>query len=151
MGNPLNYLGIARKAGAIEVGELSSGSVVRAGKAKVLLLASDASDNAKHRAEGFVAGGTTPLVILPYSKDQLSEQLGTTGCSMVAFKDVGLAAVFMASLAELEPSYSEVSAELTKKSEKALLRKRETQAHDRNVKKGKAAKSAVPGKRRKNI
>ena len=41
--------------------------------------------------------------------------------------------------------------EETAKNEKAQKRKSEAQAHKRNMRFGKAGKSAVPGKRRKNI
>ena len=43
----LNLLGLMRKANAIAVGETNTGGAVRAGKAKLLLLAADASDNAR--------------------------------------------------------------------------------------------------------
>ena len=61
MNKALGYIGIAKKAGALSVGETNAGAVVRAGKGRVLLLASDASPNARHRAEGFVAGTQTPV------------------------------------------------------------------------------------------
>ena len=48
----LNMLGLMRKAGAIDIGETNTGGACRAGKAKVLLLAADASDNAQSRAAG---------------------------------------------------------------------------------------------------
>ena len=52
----LNLLGLMRRANAISLGETNTGASVRAGKAKLLLLALDASENARHRAEGFVHG-----------------------------------------------------------------------------------------------
>ena len=52
----LNYLGIMRKAGACAAGETDCGSSCRAGKAKVLLVASDAAENARSRARGCVYG-----------------------------------------------------------------------------------------------
>ena len=151
MSNPLNYLGIAKKAGAIETGELNSGSAVRSGKAKLLVLAQDASENARGRAEGFIHGGNTPLVILPYTKEQIAIATGEHGCSMAALTDIGLAAVFMSALAEEEPSVRETAELLTQKSEKAKRRKCEAQAHKRNMKTGKTGNSVKPGKRRKNI
>ena len=39
----LNMLGLMRKAGAIAIGEVNTGGACRGGKAKLLLLASDAS------------------------------------------------------------------------------------------------------------
>ena len=52
----LHLLGLMRRANALAVGEVNTGSTARAGKAKLLLLASDASENARRRAEGFAAG-----------------------------------------------------------------------------------------------
>ena len=151
MSEALNYLGIAKKAGSLETGETNSGAVVRAGKAKVLLLASDASENARKRAEGFVHGLKTPLLVLPYTKQQLSEATGSAGCSMAVITDLGLAAVFASKLASSEPAAKEIALQLTAKNEKAQKHKSEAQAHKRNMRFGKAGKSAVPGKRRKNI
>ena len=45
----LRYFSIARKAGLLELGEEDTGAAVRGGKAKVVFLAADASENALHR------------------------------------------------------------------------------------------------------
>lgn len=149
MSNAINYLSIAKKAGALDVGETNSGAVVRAGKARILILAADASDNAKHRAEGFVRETNTPLIAVPFSKAELSAATGVGGCSMAALTDVGLASAFMSALAENEPSFKNIAELLAQKNEKALMRQREAQAHERNKRTGKAASSARLGKRRK--
>ena len=146
MNNALIYVGIARKAGAIEVGETNSGNVTRAGKAKLLVLASDASDNALNRAKGFVFGRNIPLVRLPFSKEELSKSTGATGCSMAAFTDIGLAAAFMERLAQTQDGYDEVCGELKVINERALARKREAAAHE---KKKRVGKTAPAGFRRK--
>ncbi|MGI5984326.1 MAG: hypothetical protein GXY01_08915 [Clostridiales bacterium] len=151
MNRALNYIGIAKKAGAIAIGETNSGAAIRAGKGRILVLASDSSGNARRRAENFVYGTQTPMVVLPFSKEELSLVTGTNGFSMAVFTDVGLAAVFMAALAESEPSFGETAEFMAKKNEKATLRKREAAAHDRNRKKGKAVKPAATGKRRRDI
>ena len=39
----LNMLGLMRRANAIQIGETNTGAAVRGGKAKLLLLAADAS------------------------------------------------------------------------------------------------------------
>ena len=149
MNKALGYIGIAKKAGALSVGETNAGAVVRAGKGRVLLLASDASPNARHRAEGFVTGTQTPLVTVPFTKAELSDATGLAGCSMAAFTDVGLAAVFMATLAENEPSYADTAQLLQTKNEKALLRKREAAAHQRKLSAGRSVGKTAQGKRRK--
>ena len=150
MSNALNYLGIAKKAGTIEIGETNSGIACRAGKARVLLLAADASDNASRRADSFVFEKKTILVRLPYTKEQISAQTGTSGCSMAAITDIGLATVFLSALADSDESFREKADLIEKRNEKALMRKREALAHERNKKMGKSAKAIVSGKRRKN-
>ena len=49
----IGLIGLMRRAGAIEIGEDNSGSAVSAGKAKLLLTAADASENALRHAERF--------------------------------------------------------------------------------------------------
>ncbi len=151
MNKALNYIGLAKKAGAIEIGETNAGAVIRAGKGRVLVLASDASDNARRRAENFVYGTQTPLITLPFTKEELSKMTGVGGCSMAAFTDIGLAAAFMAALAENEPSFIETANLLAQKNEKAQMRKREALAHEKKLKRGKSAEIPATGKRRKNI
>ena len=86
-----NYLGLMRKAGRIALGEHDAGAAARAGKAYLLLLAQDASDNARKRAEGFAYAAQAPLLRLPYTKQALSDRLGKTGCAIAAVTDPGLA------------------------------------------------------------
>ena len=150
MSDALGYLGIARKAGAIEAGENNSGAAVRGGKAKLLVLASDASDNAVRRAENFVYGRGTPLLKLPYTKDEIAATLGTGECAMVAFTDIGLASSFVTALAAKDTSFEGLAAELQSKRDRALARKKEAKAHTVNKKLGKAASAKALGKRRNN-
>lgn len=138
MDRAINYLGIARKAGFLEVGEENTGAAVRGGKAKLLLLASDASDNARSRAKGFVAGRRALIVELPYTKLDIAEHTGKNGCSMAALCDIGLADSLMQALAERDPErYAEQSAEVHRRNDKAKQRKSEAKAHQRNIRTGK--------------
>lgn len=134
-----NYLGIARKAGKLEMGEEASGAAVRRGKAKLLALACDASDNARARAAGFVRGKKTPLIELPYTKDEIAGLTGKgVGCSMLAVTDIGLSSHLASALrAGHGEQYGEVSVQLAARNAKALRRKAEARAHDRNKKTGK--------------
>lgn len=117
-------MGIMRKAGRLEVGELSTGETVRAGRAKLLLLACDASDNARKRAERFLTGRRALLVSLPYTKDELGAILGKGGCSMAAATDAGLSSAFMDALGEYDPErYGPLAAEMKRRCEKYARRK----------------------------
>ncbi len=100
MSKALNYLGIARKSGAIETGEDNSSGLVKGGKARLLIVASDTSDGAKRRAEGYVYETNTLLVEVPFTKDEIAGITGKHGCSMAALTDLGLSAAFMKALAD---------------------------------------------------
>lgn len=149
MSDSLNYIGIARKAGAIELGETNSGAAIRSGKAKLLVVASDASGNARKRAENFVFGRNTVHVILPYTKEDLCGITGARGCSMAAFTDIGLATAFLKKLAENDTAFLEASEKLDAQNEKATQRRKEAQAHCKNKKLGKPVHPEVSEKRRK--
>ena len=114
-----------RRAGRLEIGEENTGAAVRRGSAKAVFLASDASENARKRAEGFLAGRRALLVTLPYSKEQLSERLGKSGCSMAACTDFGLAAAFLSALAEGEDGdrFSEPAQEMRRRADRAARRR----------------------------
>lgn len=134
----LNLLGLMRKANAIAVGETNTGGAVRAGKAKLLLLAADASDNARSRARGFAHGRDVVTVTLPFTKDEIAAHVGVSGCAMAAITDIGFANAFMKSLAAAVPDgYDESAAEIQRRFEKADRRKKEAAAHEKNKRIGK--------------
>lgn len=120
----LNMLGLMRRANAIQIGEDKTGAAVKAGKAKLLLLAADASDNARRRAEAFITGRNVQLVPLPFDKAELSERLGVNGCSMAAVTDLGFANAFVKLLLGLDSdSYCEIAQQVEKRFDKAERRK----------------------------
>ena len=75
----IGLIGLMRRAGAIEIGEDNSGSAVSAGKAKLLLTAADASENALRHAERFTQGRRVITVPLHYTRDELGKALGIGG------------------------------------------------------------------------
>ncbi len=134
----LNLLGLMRRANVIQIGETNTGAAVRGGKAKLLLLASDASDNAKRRAEGFVYGRNTISVTLPFTKEEVSAHVGVNGCSMAAVTDIGLANALMKVLVAIAPEeYSAAAEEVEKRTARTQRRASEAKAHERNKRIGK--------------
>ena len=114
-----------RAAGRIEIGEENTHAAVRHSSARAVLLAADASENARRRAEGFLIGRRALLVPLPYTKQQLSEKLGKSGCSMAACTDFGLTAAFLSALAGGEEggAYAGMAQEMRRRAEKASRRR----------------------------
>ena len=130
------YLTLARKAGALSLGEFLCGETMAAGKGKLLLLASDASDNARSRAEGYLHGRRALFGRLPWKKAELSDLLGKAGCSMLCFTDLGLAAEFAAALAGEDESWKDTAALLMARRDKAARRKAAPRKHKPNEKGG---------------
>ena len=123
------YMALARKAGLLSVGEENCGLTAAAGKARLLLLAADASPNARKRAESFLRGRRAPLRGLPWPKEELSALLGRPGCSMVCFTDLPLAARFAAAMAEADDGWQDVSELLSRREDKAARRKAAPRKH----------------------
>ena len=94
-----------------------------AGKAKLLLLASDASPNTVKRAQNLLRGHRAPLETLPWEKETLSALLGRRGCAILCFTDLSLASRFAEAMAKERPRWEETAALLARREEKAARRK----------------------------
>lgn len=137
----LQLLGLMRRAGAIAVGEDNTGAAVRGGRAKLLLIAADASENARKRAAGFAGGQKVLTVLLPFGKEELSAHLGVYGCSMAAVLDAGFAGAFMGLLAQEWPEeYEETAREVRERCERVQKRRRSA-AQERKKRIGKRRSS----------
>ncbi len=134
MDKSLNYLALARKAGKAELGEEPVGAAARAGKAYLVIVASDASDHSWRRAKSYVSGTDQQCIRLKQTKDELGQTIGRTSLAMAALTDVSLALAFVKAL---ENADAQVLAHLTEKSNRQEKRRKEAQAHRKNVRKGK--------------
>ena len=120
----LGLMGLMRRASAIAPGEDSALDAVRAGKAKLLLFASDVSDNAKRKAENASEGRNLVSVPLPFERSQLGDALGIGSCSIAAVTDLGFADALMQLLAAQWPEqYNEAAQAVRQRREKAARRK----------------------------
>ena len=137
MNSALHLLGIARKAGRLEIGEEPVAAAVRAGHARLVLVAGDAAENSVRRASRFAGGGRIPWVQTPFNKLELGRIVGRASCAMLAITDFGLAAAVAGRLSSLDPErYGAVSRELEVKAAKALERQKEQRRHEKNLQRG---------------
>lgn len=132
----LGLLSISRKGGNLTVGEEQVGAIARAGRARLLLVASDASDHTVRRARSFVAGTAQPMLILPFTKDELGQALGVASCAIAAITDVRLAQAFVKTLGEPE-KYTQLLKDLDVRVQRVEKRREEEKAHRYNVRHGK--------------
>ena len=130
----LHLLGIARKAGRVEVGEEPAGAACRARQAKLLLVAADAAENSVRRAAHFAEAGKTPWLKAPWGKGELGGAVGRSACAMLALTDAGLAAALAEKLARTDPeTYGGAAETLTEKAARVLQRQKEQRAHEKKL------------------
>jgi ribosomal protein L30E len=134
MDKALNYLALARKGGMAELGEEPVGGAARAGKAYVILVASDAGDHTWRRAKAFAAGTDQQALKMPYTKDEMGMATGRTALAIAAITDVAMALALASALPQVPAESLEI---LKTKAEKQKQRKKEAQAHKKNVRIGK--------------
>ena len=135
MDKALNYLALARKAGFAELGEEPVGVAAREGHARLVLVASDASDHTWRRAKSFVAGTRQQLIRLTSTKDEMGFAIGRTSLAIAAITDAGLALSLVKTLDTQK--HKEVLAVLEEMAQKAKQRQKEAQSHARNKRLGK--------------
>lgn len=133
----LNLIGLAKKAGKLEVGEEPVGAAARAKHARLLLLACDAADNTRRRALHFGETGACICLEILETKEDLGRALGRTSCAMLAVTDIGFAEAIAKKLAEEdEAHYGEAAKRLAIKAQRAAERRREMAQHEKNVRMG---------------
>ena len=131
MDKALNYLALARKAGRIELGEEPAGAAARAQKARLIVVAADATDHTWRRAKSFVAGTEQVCVKVPFSKEALGQTVGRQSLALAAFTDPALALAFLNALGQPE-AYAEAIANLDRRTKRIRQRQKEEKAHQRN-------------------
>lgn len=134
----LSMIGLAKKAGQVEIGEEPVGSAARARHARVILVARDAAPSTVRRAMSFGQAGACLCLEVPFDKDQLGWALGRTSCAMVAVTDIGFAEAIVKKLALADPlRYGPAAERLALKAQRAMERREEMARHERNLRRGK--------------
>ena len=136
MDKALNYLALAKRGRLVELGEEPVGAITRTGKGYLVVVAKDASDHTWRRAKSFVAGTDQQCLSVPFTKEELGFVVGRTSLAIAAFTDVSMALAFVKSLPDQEKVKKEAEI-LEAKSTKMRQRKKEADAHKRNVRFGK--------------
>ena len=145
MDKALNYMALARKAGRIELGEEPAGAAARAQHARLIVVASDASDHTWRRANSFVAGTDQQCIKVPFTKDQLGLAIGRTSLALAAFTDPAMALAFVKAL-DQPAQYKAVVESLDQRTRRIRQRQQEAKACARNKARGAARRRTGPKK-----
>ena len=124
MDKVLSLLGLAQKAGRVEAGEDAVASATEARRARLVLLASDASENSVRRARRFAEQGACLCAAVPAGKAELGGAIGRGACAMAAVTDIGFAEALAKKLAAIdETRYAELAQRMELKKKRADERK----------------------------
>ena len=85
----LTLLGLAMRAGKLEVGEVPVHTALAHRKAKTVYLAADTAENTAEKVRRRL--DETPCRVLPVEKSRLGYALGRESCALVAVTDPGFA------------------------------------------------------------
>ena len=134
----LSMLGLAKKAGRVEIGEEPVGAAARAKKARVILVAQDAGPSSQRRAFSFAEAGACLCLTVPADKDALGRALGRTSVAMCAVTEIGFAGAVVKKLAAMDPErYGAAAAQLDIKAQWAMEHRAEQLRHEKNLRQGK--------------
>lgn len=133
----LSFLGLAKKAGRVEVGDESVNIAARAGKTKLILTAADAGRSAGLRAENSGRAAGCPVAAVPFTKEELGAALGRDAVGVAAITDIGFAHAFAKKLHEEQGGLDDILETLAVLDARAGARRKELRRHERNVKRGK--------------
>ena len=86
----LNILGLAQKAGRLAAGERAVEDAIRSGKARLLLIAKDASANSRKHPSDMAVYRSLPYVFWG-NKEELGRTIGKEERSGIVINDPGLA------------------------------------------------------------
>lgn len=91
MDSILAFIGLMKQANALSIGHDAVNTSCRQNKARLLLLASDSSENAKKAAYAAADTCSAQIVTLSFDKRELGNALGSKDCAMLSVNDTGFA------------------------------------------------------------
>lgn len=94
----LGLLALARKGGNLQAGEAPVADAIRSGRARLVLIASDAAKNSSDKAERSAGRAGIPAITLETDKLTLGAKLGRENVAVAALTEKKLAEAFLKKL-----------------------------------------------------
>ena len=121
MNGSVIFLGLAQKAGKMEIGEEGCADAARFKRARAFLSASDAAESSVSRAAAFAETCGAVHIALPFTKEELGSVVGRGTPGMFALTDAGMASAFAKKLdAEFPGRFGDAAAALAIAAEKQV-------------------------------
>ena len=119
----LGLLGLAKKAGKVERGDEAARAALTGKSARLLLIASDASDRTRETFEFIAESVNVPYVSVSETRADLGNAIGKRPCAVLAICDIGFAAAMVKKLSETNEAARAVLDETERKAKKIQARK----------------------------
>lgn len=119
----LGLLGLAKRAGKLEVGDEAARAAISAGKTRLVIIASDASDRTRETFEFIADNAGVAHINVEETRADLGNALGRRPSAVVAVCDVGIAAALAKNISEGNEEAKNIAEALAEKSKKIAARK----------------------------
>ena len=130
MDNIEGFLGIARKAGKLDIGEEAVAEAARLRRARLIMTASDASERACRHARTAAEGSGAVYISLPYTKAELGAAVGRGSPGIMAVTDIGIAEAIAGRLEQSSPEEYGPAAEKLGTKRRRMLERRQARTPD---------------------
>ena len=119
----LGLLGLAKRASFVEAGDEACRAAINAGKARLILTASDASERTYETFAFLAENANVPHIQVNESREELGNALGRRPCATVAVCDIGLTAAIVKKLAAINEDAARKLPEIEARAKKIAARK----------------------------
>ena len=119
----LGLLGLAKRASFVEAGDEACRAALNAGKVRLILTASDASERTYGTFSFLTENVNVPHIKVSESREELGNALGRRPCATVAVCDIGLAAAIVKKLAAVNEEAADRLPEIEARAKKIAARK----------------------------
>lgn len=129
--NYLGLLGLAKRANMLEIGDEAARAAITAGRVRLVLLASDASERTQNTFSFFAESASIPHITVSETRAELGNALGRRPCAAIAVCDIGFASALAKKLAASNEAAAGCLAELDAKNKKISARKKRQKGKNR--------------------
>ena len=103
----IRFLGLIRRAGKLEIGDMSVEAVVKNRRARLVLLAEDAGGGITRKIQNTTKEYEIPNITIPLGKQELSRAIGRDNVAVAAVMDLGFSTSLLEKISSEYPEETE--------------------------------------------
>lgn len=103
----IRFLGLIRRAGKLEIGDMAVESAVKNRKAKLILLTEDAGGGIARKIQNITEEIEIPYITIPLGKEDFSRAIGRDNVVVAAVMDLGFSTSLLGKISSEYPEETE--------------------------------------------